>query len=72
MAAALESGHTTERALIGKLAIANLTPDAAETHALLHVLDELRGLPMSQFGEKNGGCESGRGHAGTGSEKLHR
>jgi insecticidal toxin len=52
MAAALESGNTAERALIGKLAIANLTPDAAETHALLHVLDELRGIPMSQFGEK--------------------
>ncbi|MGF6704130.1 TcdA/TcdB pore-forming domain-containing protein [Pseudomonas frederiksbergensis] len=52
MAAALESGNTAERALIGKLAIANLSPDAAETHALLHVLDELRGIPMSQFGEK--------------------
>ncbi|PAU54193.1 hypothetical protein BZL43_20850 [Pseudomonas sp. PICF141] len=52
MAAALDSGSTAERALIGKLAIANLTPDAAETHALLHVLDELRGIPMSQFGEK--------------------
>ncbi|EJL93854.1 hypothetical protein PMI18_05826 [Pseudomonas sp. GM102] len=52
MAAALESGNTAERALIGKLAIANLAPDAAQTHALLHVLDELRGIPMSQFGEK--------------------
>ncbi|WP_235375722.1 TcdA/TcdB pore-forming domain-containing protein [Pseudomonas lini] len=59
MAAALESGHTTERALIGKLAIANLTPDAAETHALLHVLDELRGLPMSQFGEKTAAVNLG-------------
>ncbi|EJM64253.1 hypothetical protein PMI30_03792 [Pseudomonas sp. GM50] len=52
MAAALESGNTAERALVGKLAIANLAPDAAETHALFHVLDELRGIPMSQFGEK--------------------
>ncbi|UVK99383.1 TcdA/TcdB pore-forming domain-containing protein [Pseudomonas sp. B21-048] len=52
MAAALESGSTAERALIGKLAIANLSPDAAETHALLHVLDELCGVPMSQFGKK--------------------
>ncbi len=52
MAAALEKGTAAERALIGKLALANIAPDSAETHALLHVLDELRGIPMAQFGEK--------------------
>lgn len=52
MAAALEKGTAAERALIGKLALANIAPDTAETHALLHVLDELRGIPMAQFGEK--------------------
>lgn len=52
MAAALEKGASAERALIGKLAIANLTPDAPQAHALLKVLDELRGVPMARFGEK--------------------
>ncbi|WP_445179926.1 TcdA/TcdB pore-forming domain-containing protein [Pseudomonas sp. McL0111] len=52
MAAALEKGVAAERTLIGKLALANIAPDTAETHALLHVLDELRGIPMAQFGEK--------------------
>jgi insecticidal toxin len=52
MAAAMEKGSAAERALIGKLAIANIAPDTAETHALLHVLDELRGIPMAQFGNK--------------------
>ncbi|MEN5046366.1 TcdA/TcdB pore-forming domain-containing protein [Pseudomonas koreensis] len=52
MAAALEKGASAERALIGKLAIANLTPDAPQAHALLKVLDELRGVPMVRFGEK--------------------
>jgi len=52
MAAALEKGAAAERALIGKLAIANLTPDAPQAHALLKVLDELRGVPMARFGEK--------------------
>ena len=52
MAAALEKGASAERALIGKLALANLTPDAPQVHALLKVLDELRGVPMARFGEK--------------------
>ncbi|MCF5701674.1 TcdA/TcdB pore-forming domain-containing protein [Pseudomonas syringae] len=52
MAAALERGVAAERALIGKLALANIAPESAETQALLHVLDELRGIPMAQFGEK--------------------
>ncbi|WP_330207455.1 TcdA/TcdB pore-forming domain-containing protein [Pseudomonas sp. AM14(2022)] len=52
MAAALEKGASAERALIGKLAIANLTPDAPQAHALLKVLDELRGVPMARLGEK--------------------
>jgi insecticidal toxin len=52
MAAAQEKGSAAERALIGKLAIANIAPDTPETHALLHVLDELRGIPMAQVGEK--------------------
>ncbi len=53
MAAALEKGASAERALIGKLALANLTPDAPQVHALLKVLDELRGVPMARFGEKD-------------------
>ncbi|MFJ2281565.1 TcdA/TcdB pore-forming domain-containing protein [Pseudomonas sp. NPDC087803] len=52
MAAALEKGVAAERALIGRLALANIAPDSAQTHALLHVLDDLRGIPMAQFGKK--------------------
>lgn len=48
----IERGVAAERALIGKLALANIAPESAETQALLHVLDELRGIPMAQFGEK--------------------
>lgn len=54
MAAALEQGHAAERALIGKLANANIAIDEAETHAFLHALDELRNIPMAQFGDKLG------------------
>lgn len=54
MAAAVEKGGGALRTLIGKLANANLAPEYPESHALLRVLDELRGVPMAQFGEKLG------------------
>lgn len=57
MAAALEQGAAAERALIGKLASANLAHDDPQTHKLLRVLDELRSFPMSQFGEKRGATD---------------
>lgn len=54
MATAIEKGRAAERTLIGKLATANLAPHDPQAHALLRVLDELRGVPMAQFGEKLG------------------
>lgn len=54
MAAAVEQGRTAQRTLIGKLATTNIAPQDPESHALLRVLDELRGVPMAQFGEKLG------------------
>jgi len=57
MGAALEKGHAAERALIGKLANANVPVADAETHALLRTLDELRSIPMAQFGEKLGAAQ---------------
>lgn len=54
MAAALEQGRAAQRTLIGKLATTNLAPQDPESHALLRVLDEMRGVPMAQFGEKLG------------------
>lgn len=57
MAAALEQGRTAQRTLIGKLATTNLAPQDPEAHALLRVLDELRGVRMAQFGEKLGAAD---------------
>jgi len=54
MAAALEKGDAAERALIGRLASANLASDDPETHIFLRALDELRSFPMKAFGEKLG------------------
>ena len=41
-------------ALSGRLANANLAPDANETHAFLLALDELRTVPMAQSGTLSG------------------
>ncbi|WP_440973923.1 TcdA/TcdB pore-forming domain-containing protein [Pseudomonas koreensis] len=57
MAAAVEKGRTAQRTLIGRLATTNLAPQDAESHALLRVLDEMRGVPMAQFGEKLGAAD---------------
>jgi len=57
MGAALEKGHAAERALIGKLANANVPVADAETHAFLRALDELRSIPMAQFGDKLGSAK---------------
>lgn len=54
MAAALEGDARLERALIGRLASANVAQDDAQTHTFLRALDELRSFPMAQFGEKRG------------------
>jgi insecticidal toxin len=53
MAAALEKGASAERALIGKLALANLTPDAPQVHALLKVLDRLVAYPWRGSAKKD-------------------
>lgn len=50
MAAALDKGPSAVDALSGRLANANLAPKAAETHVLMRVLDELRGVPMAESG----------------------
>jgi insecticidal toxin len=50
MAAAIEKGPSAVDALSGRLANANLAPDANETHAFLRTLDELRTVPMAQSG----------------------
>jgi insecticidal toxin len=50
MAAALEKGPSAVDALSGRLANANLSPDANETHAFLTTLDELRTVPMARSG----------------------
>ncbi|MHC8389999.1 TcdA/TcdB pore-forming domain-containing protein [Pseudomonas sp. MDT2-39-1] len=50
MAAALEKGTSAVDALSGRLANANLSPDANETHAFLTTLDELRTVPMARSG----------------------
>ncbi|MHC8364164.1 TcdA/TcdB pore-forming domain-containing protein [Pseudomonas sp. LS2P72] len=57
MAAALEKGPSAVDALSGRLANANLAPDANETHAFLRTLDELRTVPMARSGSLSG--ESG-------------
>ncbi|MCU1751484.1 TcdA/TcdB pore-forming domain-containing protein [Pseudomonas sp. 6D_7.1_Bac1] len=54
MAAALEKGDAAERALIGRLALASLAGDEPETLVLLRTLDDLRTVPMAQFGAKLG------------------
>lgn len=57
MAAAIEKGPSAVDALSGRLANANLAPDANETHAFLRTLDELRTVPMARLGVLSG--ESG-------------
>ncbi|WP_175479143.1 MULTISPECIES: TcdA/TcdB pore-forming domain-containing protein [unclassified Pseudomonas] len=54
MAAALEQGESGERALIGKLANASLSPRDIETRALLSTLEALRSIPMADLGVKHG------------------
>ena len=54
MSAALEKGPSAVDALSGRLANANLAPDANETHAFLLALDELRTVPMAQSGTSSG------------------
>ncbi|WP_415773086.1 TcdA/TcdB pore-forming domain-containing protein [Pseudomonas sp. LB3P38] len=50
MAAAIEKGPAAVDALSGRLANANLAPDANESHAFLRTLDELRTVPMARSG----------------------
>lgn len=54
MAAAIEKGPAAVDALSGRLANANLAPDANETHAFLRTLDELRTVPMARSGTLSG------------------
>ncbi|PKA68249.1 insecticidal toxin [Pseudomonas baetica] len=50
MAAALSRGESAERAVIGRIANANLAPQENDSRALLLALDELRDVRMSDVG----------------------
>jgi insecticidal toxin len=54
MAAALAAGESAERALIGRVANASLTPQAADSRALLVALDELSAVRMTDVGKALG------------------
>ncbi|UZM13629.1 hypothetical protein LZV00_23845 [Pseudomonas kielensis] len=54
MAAALEQGRGALRTLIGRLASANVAVEDPTTQRLLLTLDELRSVPMAEFGDKRG------------------
>ncbi|MEB0046512.1 MULTISPECIES: TcdA/TcdB pore-forming domain-containing protein [unclassified Pseudomonas] len=54
MAAAVTEGPLAERALIGNMAIANGAPETQHAGVLLLTLDELRSIPMAEFGDKRG------------------
>lgn len=54
MAAALEQGRGAVRTLIGRLASANVAVEDPTTQRLLLTLDELRSVPMAEFGDKRG------------------
>ncbi|WP_316249763.1 TcdA/TcdB pore-forming domain-containing protein [Pseudomonas sp. N40(2020)] len=54
MAAALTHGDSAERALIGRVANASLTPEDADSRALLLALDELQALPLNDVGKPQG------------------
>lgn len=60
MAAVLEQGDAVELTWIGKLVNADLAQDDPQTHHLLRVLDDLRSVPMSQFGQKRTAMDSPR------------
>ncbi|WLH36291.1 TcdA/TcdB pore-forming domain-containing protein [Pseudomonas sp. FP2196] len=54
MAAALTHGDSAERVLIGRVANASLTPEDADSRALLSALDELQALRLSDVGKPQG------------------
>ncbi|MFJ2481054.1 TcdA/TcdB pore-forming domain-containing protein [Pseudomonas sp. NPDC087598] len=54
MASALGLGESAERALIGRVANAGLSPDDAESRALLLALDELHEVATSEVGTPQG------------------
>lgn len=54
MAAALEKGYAAQRTLVGRMASAGIGVNDPQSAEMLLILDELRSVPMAEFGEKRG------------------
>ncbi|WP_434767587.1 TcdA/TcdB pore-forming domain-containing protein [Pseudomonas triticicola] len=54
MGAAVAAGESAERALVGHVATATISPDDVGSRALINALDELRALPTAEIGESRG------------------
>ncbi|HWH90045.1 MAG TPA: TcdA/TcdB pore-forming domain-containing protein [Pseudomonas sp.] len=54
MAAAITAGEPAERALVGHMATASVSPQEVGSRALLSAMDELRAVPTSEFGTARG------------------
>ena len=54
MGAAVAAGESAERALVGHVATATLSPDEIGSRALLNALDELRALPTAEISQGRG------------------
>jgi insecticidal toxin len=54
MGAAVAAGESAERALVGHVATATISPDEVGSRALLNALDELRALPTAEIGQGRG------------------